>query len=85
MGKARSTREPSNQPERKIGPFSGGISVAVWINDIETNQGARKVRPATILPRRVMPLVIGIVAEWARLWPAPTPNDWSLPNPEFEP
>ena len=52
MGKARSTRQPTNQPERKIGPFSGGISVAIWINEIDTDQGARKVRSVTISPRR---------------------------------
>ena len=52
MGKARSTRQPSNQPERKIGPFSGGITVAIWINEIDSIQGARKGRSVTISPRR---------------------------------
>ena len=40
------------QPEKKIGPFSGGVSVAIWLNTIETADGPRKIRSVTISPRR---------------------------------
>ena len=37
---------------KKIGPFSGGIGVAIWLNSIETADGPRKIRSVTISPRR---------------------------------
>ena len=37
-----------NRPELKIGPFPGGISVEVWLN--QTNDG-RYFRSITIAPR----------------------------------
>ena len=43
------TRQP---PEKKIGPFSGGIGVAIWLNTVETDDGARQYRSITIAPRR---------------------------------
>ncbi len=46
------TRTATQQPEKKIGPFAGGVSVAVWLNTIETRDGPRKVRSVTISPRR---------------------------------
>lgn len=46
-----SERAP-NRPEFKVGPFQGGIGVAVWLNEIETQQGPRTVRSITIAPRR---------------------------------
>ncbi len=42
----------ANRPEKKIGPFPGGIGVAIWLNTIETEQGPRKVWSITISPRR---------------------------------
>ena len=41
-----------NRPEKKIGPYAGGIGVAVWLNTIETRDGPRKIRSLTISPRR---------------------------------
>jgi len=41
-----------NYPEKKIGPLPGGIQVAIWLNEIETDDGPRKVRSVTISPRR---------------------------------
>lgn len=42
----------SNAPEKKIGPYAGGIGVAVWLNGVETDQGRRTMRSVTISPRR---------------------------------
>lgn len=39
-------------PERKIGPFTGGIAVAVWTNTVQTEHGPRSYRSVTISPRR---------------------------------
>lgn len=47
-----SARSSANRPEKKIGPFPGGIGVAVWINSIQTDDGPRKVRSVTLSPRR---------------------------------
>jgi hypothetical protein len=41
-----------NHPEKKFGPVGSGVSVAVWLNTIETDGGERKVRSITISPRR---------------------------------
>jgi hypothetical protein len=46
------SRFAPQQPEKKIGPFSGGIGVAIWLNTIETESGPRHVRSVTISPRR---------------------------------
>ena len=47
----RSTTTP-RPPELKIGPFQGGIGVAVWLNEIQTERGPMMVRAITIAPRR---------------------------------
>jgi hypothetical protein len=47
----RATRAP-HPPELKIGPFQGGIGVAVWLNEIQTDQGPKTIRSITIAPRR---------------------------------
>jgi hypothetical protein len=39
-------------PEKKIGPFAGGIGVAIWLNAVETENGTRQLRSITIAPRR---------------------------------
>ena len=48
------TPRPSRQPEKKIGPFTGGISVAIWLNNAETQDGPRVFRSITISPRRYL-------------------------------
>jgi hypothetical protein len=52
MPETAKPRATAQQPEKKIGPFSGGVSVAIWLNTIETADGPRKIRSATISPRR---------------------------------
>ncbi len=40
-------------PEKKIGPFAGGVGVAIWLNQVETTDGSpRPMRSITIAPRR---------------------------------
>jgi hypothetical protein len=43
---------PPRHPERKWGPFHGGLGVAVWLNEVETTDGTRFFRSITIAPRR---------------------------------
>ena len=38
------TPAPPRRPERKWGPFHGGVSVAVWLNEVETETGNRFYR-----------------------------------------
>jgi hypothetical protein len=53
MSQEQSPR-PSRQPEKKIGPFAGGIGVAIWVNAAETPEGPRVFRSITISPRRYL-------------------------------
>ena len=41
-------------PERKWGPFHGGVGVAVWLNEVETADGKRWFRSISIAPRRYL-------------------------------
>ena len=41
-------------PERKWGPFHGGVGVAVWLNEVETAEGKRFFRSITVAPRRYL-------------------------------
>lgn len=53
MSKTRERPEaPPKLPEKKIGPFAAGVGVAIWINEVETDGGSRKIRSITINPRR---------------------------------
>ncbi len=47
-----STRQTRQPPEKKIGPFAGGIGVAIWSNTSESDDGPRQYRTITIAPRR---------------------------------
>jgi hypothetical protein len=48
----RTQQQRMVKPEVKFGPYPGGISIAVWLNDIKTDGGPRKMRSITISPRR---------------------------------
>lgn len=52
MAKKRNVTAPPRYPERKWGPFHGGVSVAVWLNDVETEEGTKVFRSLTINGRR---------------------------------
>lgn len=41
-----------NRPEMKISPVNSGLSVAIWLNTVETDEGPRQFRSITIAPRR---------------------------------
>lgn len=49
---AAPSRPPRHPPEKKIGPFAGGIGVAVWLNTIDTDDGPKQYRSITIAQRR---------------------------------
>jgi hypothetical protein len=50
---ATAPKKQAHPPEKKIGPYPGGIGVAVWLNTIETDEGLRRqIRSITISPRR---------------------------------
>ena len=42
------------RPERKWGPFHGGVGVAVWLNEVDTADGKPYFRAITIAPRRYL-------------------------------
>ena len=55
MGTPRSKKGAvavARPPERKWGPFHAGVSVCVWLNEVETAEGIRYYRSVTISPRR---------------------------------
>ena len=40
----KTTKRPTTvprRPERKWGPFHGGVGVAVWLNEVETEEGKK--------------------------------------------
>ena len=50
---AQDTKRPPKLPEKKIGPFAGGIGVAIWLNEAQMPDGTvRKFRSITLAPRR---------------------------------
>lgn len=52
MPQPKQAQKTTNRPEKKFGPYPGGIGVAVWLNTIETRDGPRKIRSISIAPRR---------------------------------
>ena len=52
MAKKRSVIAPPRYPEKKWGPFHGGVSVAVWLNEVETDEGLKYFRSVTVNGRR---------------------------------
>ena len=53
MATKTKNRREVRPPEFKIGPFQGGIGVAVWLNEVEMDGGeVRTMRSITLAPRR---------------------------------
>lgn len=49
----RTTAIPApRRPEKKYGPFHGGVGLAVWLNQVAGDNGPRFFRSLTIAPRR---------------------------------
>lgn len=48
----RAATAPPRYPEKKWGPFHGGVGLAVWLNEVETEEGVRYFRSVTIQGRR---------------------------------
>ena len=59
--KTKKPKSPGRPPELKVGPFQGGIGVAVWLNEIQTESGPKVIRAITIAPRRYLDKQTG---EW---------------------
>jgi hypothetical protein len=52
VAKSQSSERTAKGPEKKIGPYPGGIGVAIWLNTVDTDHGPRQFRSITISPRR---------------------------------
>ena len=52
MPRGAHPQKSANRPEVKFGPFPGGISVAVWQNEIQTDGASRTIRSISVSPRR---------------------------------
>ena len=63
----------ANRPEKKFGPYPGGIGVAVWLNTINTDNGPKKVRSITINPRRYREAESGEWRDSPSYWPGDLP------------
>ena len=57
----KSVQMPPRRPEKKIGPFHGGLGISIWLNEVETEQGPRYFRSVTLAPRRYRDATTG---EW---------------------
>jgi hypothetical protein len=65
---------PQRQPEKKIGPFAGGIGVAIWLNETESEDGTiRRFRALTINPRRYLDTKSGQWKDAASFQPSDLP------------
>lgn len=52
MAKTKTRSKNAARPEKKFGPFPGGIGIAIWRNTADTDDGPRDFRSLTISPRR---------------------------------
>jgi hypothetical protein len=74
---AAKTKKPATAPrypERKWGPFHGGLSVCVWTNEVENGVGKRFFRSITISPRRYLDQKTGNWEDAGSLRPADLPS-----------
>lgn len=54
MAKGKRSADAPRRPEKKYGPFHGGVGLAVWLNQVKANgdDEPRFFRSVTINPRR---------------------------------
>ena len=50
--KAKRSASAPRHPEKKWGPFQGGVGVAVWLNEVQTDAGPRFFRSLSLQLRR---------------------------------
>ena len=50
--KAKRSASAPRHPEKKWGPFHGGLGVAVWLNEVQTDAGPKFFRSISVQPRR---------------------------------
>jgi hypothetical protein len=60
-------------PEKKWGPFHGGVGVAVWINEVQTDTGPKFFRTVTLQPRRYREKKSGLWKDAKSLRPTDIP------------
>ena len=68
----RATTAPRH-PEKKWGPFHGGVGVAVWLNEVQTDAGPKFFRSLTIQPRRYRDKKTGVWKDAKSLRPTDIP------------
>lgn len=68
----RATSRP-RYPEKKWGPFHGGVGLAVWLNEVQTTAGPRFFRSVTVQPRRYRDKKTGIWKDAMSLRPTDLP------------
>ena len=59
--KSKRTTTVPKRPEKKYGPFHGGVGLAVWLNQVQGDDGPRYFRSVTINARRYRDKTTG---EW---------------------
>ena len=45
------TSEKKKPPEKKISPVNSGVTVSIWLNEVQTDNGTRYFRSITIEPQ----------------------------------
>lgn len=50
--KGKAAAAEPRYPEKKYGPFQGGCGLAIWLNEVKTQDGPRFFRSVTVQPRR---------------------------------
>jgi hypothetical protein len=70
----KKTPTAPRRPERKWGPFHGGVGVAVWLNEVEAEEGKRFFRSITIAPRRYLDDKTGKWEDASSLRPTDLPS-----------
>ena len=61
-------------PERKWGPFHGGLSVCIWLNEVDDDGAKRFFRSVTVSPRRYLDPKTGQWVDAGSLRPADLPS-----------